>query len=149
MHSAPSVSYPVGRSRLLGLLLFAVWLGGVAAAGALASAPGALWRSALVAATAVLAGLAAGRWWWRSAQGQLQSDGLRWAWLPHTGAGAQPLGMLTVHLDVQRALLVRGEQPGAAPLWLWLEQGAAPGRWDDLRRAVYSPASPPAVGVLP
>ena len=40
MHSAPSVSYPVGRSRFLGALLLALWTGGAGVAGLWSRAPG-------------------------------------------------------------------------------------------------------------
>ena len=33
MHNAPSVSYPVGRSRFCGVLLAALWLAGAALVG--------------------------------------------------------------------------------------------------------------------
>jgi toxin CptA len=140
MHNAPSVFYPVGRSRLLGLLLLMVWLLGLAATLAFAFAPGAVWRVALVAGCTAAAGLVAARWWLRSPAGGLQSDGTQWLWQPQGGVAAVALEHLTVHLDLQHALLLRGQQ-GGAPLWLWAERGMAPLRWDDLRRAVYSPAS--------
>lgn len=139
MHNAPSVFYPVGRSRLLGLLMLAIWLLGLAATLAFAFAPGALWRVLLVAGCAAIAGLVAARWWQRSPAGVLQFDSQQWHWQAHSVATV-PLDHLAVHLDLQQALLLRGHRAGT-PLWLWLDKGMAPQRWDDLRRAVYSPAS--------
>ncbi|MES2422878.1 MAG: hypothetical protein V4562_00500 [Pseudomonadota bacterium] len=140
MHSAPSVFYPVGRSRLLGLLLLAVWLLGLATTLAFAFAPGAVWRVALVGVCAALAGQVATRWWLRSPAGELQFDGTQWIWQPQGSAPPLPLKQVAVHLDLQQALLLNCQQPGP-PLWLWLDKGMAAPRWDDLRRAVYSPAS--------
>lgn len=138
MHSAPSVSYPVGRSLFSGLLALALWL--VAAV---------LWMSWLmlsadwglrhgVAATALVAsGLCAIRAWRTAAVGELHWDGRAWRW-----SGVPLQGLPAVVFDFQQRMLVQWRRPGGEPsLWLWLERSGRPPRWDDLRRAVYSRAS--------
>ncbi|WP_298923661.1 hypothetical protein [uncultured Ramlibacter sp.] len=145
MHNAPSVTYPVGRSSLPGVLLAVLWLLGAAAAAAWAwqTAPSA-GAQLLVAAVLALAGACALRMWRRLPEGELAWDGRGWFW-PALAAEA---GVLAVSLDLQRALLLRwqgrGEGRGAAQ-WLWLDRAACPERWGDLRRAVYSRATPDAL----
>ncbi|HSV78048.1 MAG TPA: hypothetical protein VLK85_02440, partial [Ramlibacter sp.] len=141
MHGAPSVSYPVGRSRFAGLLLLACWL-----AGALAlllwswqsEATG--WRQALGLGSCVLVGLLAARSWLAARAGQLSWDGETWSW---SAATLPAGGTVEVSLDLQHVMLLRWHGGGAAQ-WLWPEKASQPGRWDDLRRAVYSRARPQA-----
>ncbi|MBI2770071.1 MAG: hypothetical protein HYX47_10640 [Burkholderiales bacterium] len=144
MHSAPSVTYPVGRSRFMGLLAAGLWLGGAVAAGwwwAQSDAAG--WRHGIALAVLAAAGAHAALAWWRSPQGDLAWDGSGWAW---DGAGAA--GSLHVALDLQRHMLVRWNGPGRSG-WLWLERARSPARWQDLRRAVYSRARPDALPGAP
>jgi toxin CptA len=122
MHNAPSVSYPVGRSRFCGVLLAALWLAGAALVGA---------------------------WCWQQAMrpGNLRWDGQVWLW--HAagladGAEAEPV-VLRAHLDFQRHLLISLRQSSGSVAWCWLESAQMPQRWADLRRAVYSPARSQAV----
>ena len=140
MHNAPSVSYPVGRARFSGLLAAGLWL--AAAASTLAwlheaDAPG--WRHGLAFAALVATGGWALVSWVRSPRGELHWDGAAWTGPFGTGASG-----LEVALDLQRVLLVRWRAPGDAH-WLWLERSRCPHRWLDLRRAVYSRATPPAL----
>jgi hypothetical protein len=141
MHNAPSVSYPVGRSRFAALLLGSLWLG--AAATTLLwvtqlDQPG--WR-APVAGVALLGAGAVAAWaWLRSAQGELAWDGEAWA--RTVGCAASP-GTLAVALDLQRAMLLHWREAGATH-WLWLDSASRADRWSDLRRAVYSRARPEA-----
>ncbi len=135
MHGAPSVSYPVGRSRFMGLMLSLAWLLGVVVTG-LWSLYAPSWRPAigwgLLAATGSFA-----LWrWWRGASGVLAWDGEAWQW---SGQADARSGTLEVTLDFQRFLLLRWRSDGQSQ-WLWLERVARPERWDDLRRAVYSRA---------
>jgi toxin CptA len=141
MHSAPSVSYPVGRSRWAGAMLLVAW-----ALGACATA---LWcvqvqpsggRALPVVALVVASGVAGGWSWARHPSGTLAWDGESWSWSGERAAG----GTLEVVLDLQRLLLVRWRGPSSGG-WLWLEKSALPARWDDLRRAVYSRARPQAL----
>ena len=135
MHNAPSVSYPVGRPRVAGLLAAALWLAGAVVTLLWlreAADPG--WRQGLAATMLAITGAWALRSWSRSPQGELRWDGTSWTW--PGGAGATGLD---VALDLQRILLVRRRESGAAH-WLWLERSRDPQRWLDLRRAVYSRA---------
>jgi toxin CptA len=137
MHSAPSVSFPVGRSPFQGAVLLLVWLLGCGATGLWwfhSASPG--WRPA---AAWLLLGAAGGfaAWnWRRTRSGVVRWDGQSWDWSgePHAKAGA-----VQVSLDLQRCLLLRWKS-GKASHWLWLERDAGVERWDDLRRAVYSRA---------
>jgi len=141
MHNAPSVSYPVGRSFFPALALAALWLLGAAATAAWAWQAGVSTAARLLAgAVLALAGLGALGFWRRMPEGELAWDGERWTW----PSGAAGEGVLAVGLDLQRALLLRW-QGGRAAQWLWLERSRAPQRWDDLRRAVYSRATPDAL----
>jgi len=144
MHSAPSVSYPVGRSRFAGGLLMCAWLLGAAACVAwrLTSPPSGL-RSSAAAATLVLAAGIAAWHWWRMPSGTLSWDQEQWSW-----RGAHmPAAALQVSLDLQHWMLLRWGSSRRSS-WLWLERASGPDQWSDLRRAVYSrarPEAPPAV----
>ena len=138
MHSAPSVSYPVGRCRFAGGLLLVAWLAGALALAAWSwQLPVGGWRQALGWAALMLAGVAAAVSWRRSATGLIAWDGAIWRWADGTGERS---GTLLVALDLQQRLLLhwRPEQGGAS--WLWLEKQREPQAWDALRRAVYSRA---------
>jgi toxin CptA len=142
MHGAPSVTYPVGRPFVPVLLAAALWL--VALAAMLAwtfSADAVDWRQGAMAALLAVTGGFASLSWLASPSGELQWDGAGWSApaLAVTGAGA-----LEVALDLQRLLLVRLHAPGVSH-WVWLERRRCPHRWLDLRRAVYSRATPQAL----
>ncbi len=139
MHNAPSVSYPVDRPRLAGLVAAALWLAGVATTLFWLVEAGPGWRQAVGGAALLLLGILASLSWWRSPRGELHWDGATW-----TGPAGVAIDQLEVALDVQRALLVRW-QAAASAGWLWLERNRCPQRWLDLRRAVYSRARPPAL----
>ena len=142
MHSAPSVSYPVGRSRFAAGLLLAAWLLGTAAVALWLNevrAPG--WQRGASVLLVLAAGLGAASSWWRTPAGALSWDGENWCW-PAAGQGGA--GAVTVGLDLQHWLLLRWTD-GSAPRWLWLERARHAERWDDLRRAVYSRARPQAL----
>lgn len=136
MHSAPAVSYPVGRSsmRTLFYLLPALLVAMVCGAWVWQSASAdvvrmpVLWLCGLVLALAARAAL-------RPPQGQLVWDGQSWRW--ETAAGALP-GAVHARLDGQRHLLLQFQPAQGRNVWLWLERGTAPLAWDDLRRAVYT-----------
>ena len=137
MHSAPSVSYPVGRPRFAGLVAAGLWAAGVAAALAwLHATDAAGWRQASAALGVVGTGAWMLRSWLRSPCGDLRWDGSGWTAPREPGAGT-----LDVALDLQQVLLVRWRAPPAAH-WLWLERRRSPQRWLELRRAVYSRARP-------
>ena len=147
MHSAPSVTYPVGRSRGATRILIATWALGAGCAGLscyLIDSAG--WRQLLLVLSVLLSGLAAGLGLRSDGAGELHFDGLGW-----TLKGAHPgravhSARAAVAFDLQSLLLVRLAEPGRASRWVWIEQRAMPERWRDLRRAVYSraPSASPA-----
>lgn len=147
MHSAPSVTYPVGRSRGAGRILIAAWALGACCAGVSCYLlDGAGWRQALLVLSVLFSGVAAGLALRADGAGELRFDGLGWSL-----AGADPgrgahAARATVALDLQSLLLLRLAEPGRGARWVWAEQRAMPERWRDLRRAVYSraPAAAPA-----
>lgn len=139
MHSAPAVSYPVGRSTMRTLMYVLPALLAALGCGAWA------WQSAspdivripvlllggLVLAQAVRAAL-------QPPQGQLIWDGQSWRW--DTVAGTE-LGSVHARLDGQQRLLLEFRPLQGRAIWLWLECGEAPLIWSDLRRAVYAVAT--------
>ena len=142
MHTAPSVSFPVGRSPCAGTLLLLIWLAAALAIGlwwAQLQTPG--WR--VGAATLSLAGVGVvAAWnWVQAPTGTLAWDGAVWRWASH---GQSEEGELEVSLDLQRWLLLRWSG-GHRVRWLWLESAGGAERWDDLRRAVYCRARPLAL----
>jgi len=137
MHNAPAVTYPVGRSSIQGVLGLVLWLAGAAATTAWAvTTPHALLAAAAACVCIAVAGLAAVSWW-RSPTGELHWSCDGW----QLDLQGQPLcGEPVVALDLQASLLLRWRASPGAGGWLWLDRASAPGRWDDLRRAVYSRA---------
>ncbi|MBS0454819.1 MAG: hypothetical protein JSS14_26270 [Proteobacteria bacterium] len=136
MHSAPSVSFPVGRSRMARRLAWGIWaLGAAALLAWCVQFAGAPWRTAILASALALAARGA---WAASRLGegvQLRWDGVHWSCTGTTrlgGAGA------SIHLDLQSLVLVRLNAPGRPAAWLWLERANCPERWLDLRRALYA-----------
>jgi hypothetical protein len=138
MHGAPSVSYPVGRSRFAAAF--------IVSASCLAAGGIATWaiqvqptfgRMLLAATVTTLATLLAIRSWLRSEQGVLSWDGDGWSWAV---AGAVESGTPAAVLDFQRVLLLRWKAETLTVRWLWAERDIRPSSWDDLRRAVYSRA---------
>lgn len=147
MHSAPSVSYPVGRSRVGHAILWVIWAAGACCACA--------WRYqndsdearwAMVLGAFLVASLALG---W--ALGPRAARVLRWDGAFWSLSGAKPLGMAeaTVALDLQGTLLLRLQEAGRATQWLWADRAAAPERWNAMRRAVYCRAPSPQDTGLP
>ena len=139
MHSAPSVSYPVGRCAFQRWLyaFFIVLTSAVLLAWALNQGLNTTWYMAV--ATAAL-GLLLG---WRALgqAGTLTWDGQVWCLHDLNQGHEDALGEVHVALDVQKALLLRWQPASdtlsAKPLWLWLGLQASDSRWQDLRRAVY------------
>ena len=139
MHSAPSVSYPVGRCA------FQVWLfvglnlftSAVLVAWALHQGLGFVWWAA-AAAFAIAAYLG-----WQALRyaATLTWDGQVWCLHDQNSGQVDALGEVQVTLDVQKALLLRwlpaSDTLQAKPQWLWLGSQSADNRWQDLRRAVY------------
>jgi len=141
MHSAPSVTYPVGRSRFAGFAMAGLWL--VAAAVVFAwwlqtQAPQGRTFVACLLVT-VSGGLAAVTWA-KSSVGSMAWDGDKWSL---SAVQAPSGGAVAVALDLQQWILLQW-QAEAGSRWLWVERRAKPERWDDMRRAVYSRARPQA-----
>lgn len=146
MQHAPSVTYPVGRSRFLARALIVLWLAGALVTFAWAASPGVLgWRLAGAAGLVLVSGHAAWRTWRDCTQGLLRWDGADWRF-GGTHSDDAPPGLVTVALDLQRYLLLAiRPQEGVGrqdrtPQWLWLERRHDPARWHALRCAVYSAA---------
>ena len=141
MHSAPSVTYPVGRSHLAAAFFWAFWLGAAGLVGLwTAQAGSAGWRQALAALVLGVAVIWAFIDRRTTAAGELSWDGQQWS---HTGAAGS--GTLVVALDLQSVLLVQWRDGRRGGAWLWLERSRLPERWNALRRAVYSRAIPDAL----
>lgn len=97
------------------------------------------WRTVLALVAVFLAGVAA----WIGAQrvpaGQLVWTGETWRWESGSYQTGNAEYELSVVADFQHRLMLRLQNQAQATLWLWVERQAAPERWLDLRRAVYSP----------
>jgi toxin CptA len=147
MQDAPSVTCPVGRSVLSGVLLAVLWLAAAAAALLWCAQPAvAGWRLALMWVAVTIAGLIALRSWWRASSGVLAWDGAGWTWSERARADAT--GQVELSLDLQHTILVHWHD-GGARRWLWLERRRCRERWNDVRRAVYSRAGPHAQPAQP
>jgi len=135
MRHAPSVSYPVGRSRFEAGLLLA--LGLVTACVLLAwqlqtPTPSMLW--ALPWLLLVMLGW---RHWRAAPQGVLRWQGGQWCF------DAVPIAAPQVRLDLQGVMLL--QISAHSPAWLWLSRRSVPAQWNALRRAVYARSSVPEV----
>ncbi|MHB8948911.1 MAG: hypothetical protein ACYC4S_07600 [Rhodoferax sp.] len=141
MHSAPAVSYPVGRSRLHAWLILGVGLGAsLTGAWWLRQIDAAGWRQWLFVGILLVACAIAAAAWRDSSRGTLRWDGQAWHW---NGVVAFAPAVLTVHLDGQFFLLLRLRSDTGKRLWLWPERRLDVTRWSALRRAVFSRAAAP------
>lgn len=139
MHSAPTVSYPVGRSRfqgwlivltgLMALVLGMFWREQADLAG---------WRQGLFLVSLLVASGIALKTWLQTPNGALRWDGQAWSW---TCGPAVIGGRVTVHLDLQFCMLLRMRTETGVQQWFWPERGVALPLWSALRCAVYSRAS--------
>ena len=150
MHNAPSVDFPVGRSRFEALAAGClVALGAVVTAAWAAQSPAGSLGPVVAAVLWLVATALAVRAWHKTPPGTLAWRNGRWQWLardqtPVTREAGDPPAMpahVVVTLDLQRHLLLRLHAPPTPVRWLWLSREMAPARWDDLRRAVYSRAT--------
>jgi len=136
MHSAPAVSYPVGRSRFQEWLILMTGLtGGVVGFYWHQQADLADWRQYLYGLNLLAACIVAIHVWRCTPQGQLRWDGQTWSW---TRGQVSVCGHVTIHLDLQFVLLLSLYTETGSKLWLWPERGADMARWHALRRAVFS-----------
>lgn len=136
MHNAPTVEYPLGRSPFENRLLYALW-SSVACVYALwffyaGAADWRPWLGLAFALAAVLLARSAGQ---ARTAGRLVWDGRSWNWI---SAGASTLGKVAMQLDLQRVMLLRFETDAGTGRWFWLDQSAAPARWQALRRAIHA-----------
>lgn len=141
MRHAPPVSYPVGR--------FSWWLGAHALlwiAGALTlvgwtcTNERTLQMAPALAALMVMLAWVNWRAWINLPTGLLSWHEGRWVWRAGD-AGAPPWeGALVRQWDMQGFMLIRLKSADGRSVWLCLRRKAAPERWHDLRRAVYSRA---------
>ena len=142
---APSVQYPLWRSRVLGALLLALLFtgAGVAVAWVSSGARDAVVSAAVALGLWLLAAAGAAHFWWGQPRGVLQFDGQAWTLGQTAKSFSGPLALSVppeVLLDLQVHLWVRIVPIGHSAQWLWLERSSQPERWMDLRRAVYSRA---------
>ena len=149
MHSAPSVSFPVGRSRMARRLLGFLWTLGAAAlcAWMLQFSVPFGWRTALLMAAVLFAGLAAWRASRLGAGAELRWDGQHWSC---SASASFHAATATIHLDLQSLMLVCLQEPGRRAAWLWLDRACLPARWLDLRRALHAaqPQRDPPEGLV-
>ena len=136
MHNAPTVNFPVGRSRfqgwLLGLIsLIAVLVGWLWCF----QADSVGWRQGLFFLTLLATLAGAIRVWRRTPTGSLHWDGQVWSW---SRVDDSVSGVLTVHFDLQFCLVLSLRQASGVRIWLWSERRADVTRWDGLRRAVFA-----------
>jgi len=139
MHSAPSVTYPVGRCALVTrvYLIFIM----------LTSAIGLLWtlyqpwHHAMAVAVLVLMGGAYLGWKQIRWHGLLRWQDEAWELRPSKANTLASHGEVRICLDLQHVLLLRFKPLHANVMteqWLWLERQAQANDWLDLRRAVYA-----------
>ena len=142
---APSVQYPLRRSRVLGALLLALLFtgAGVVAAWVSSGARDVVLSAAVALGLWLSAAAGAAHFWWSQPRGVLQFDGQAWTLGQTAKSFSGPLALSVppeVLLDLQAHLWVRIVPIGHSSQWLWLERSSQPERWMDLRRAVYSRA---------
>lgn len=151
MRSAPSVTYPVGRSVLfLRLLVVVGALGTVAAVWVITCGQG-LWA---LAGGVAWVGWVSGAMqaWFRQPQGRLawtvsaehpvdpahRAVAGSWSWFSAAYVGGVVLQRVERVHDLQTWMLLRLHNPDGARTWVWVERTSDPQRWDDLRRALWS-----------
>lgn len=141
MHNAPSVSFPVGRSRFQGQLIgWLVGLGVLTVFAWCAQAENLGWRHWFAASLCLTTATWSGWSWWRTPIGSVSWDGVVWRWT--TGARSVVV-VPEPALDLQVAILLRLPVTADTGVnWLWLERTSNSPRWMALRRAIYSRARP-------
>ena len=139
MHNAPTVDFPVGRSRFQGWLLIFTGLIAVLSGWLWCfQADSVGWRQGLFFLILLATLVEAARLWRNSPTGSLRWDGQVWNW---SSVDASVSGVLAVHLDLQFCLVLSLRQASGVRIWLWPERRADVTRWDALRRAVFAHAN--------
>ena len=132
MHQAPPVAYPLGSAQTLRRWVGAAW--------ALVLVIDVLWlfqaewqdgKLWLGLGLTTLAGACAYRFRPTRGNGLLQWDGSAWS---YRDGECETAGGVTVHLDLQSALLVHWTPGSGSGAWHWLSSAAEPSRWLALRR---------------
>lgn len=135
MHSAPSVSYPVGRSRFQAALLIVVALAMLAVSLFWWAAAPWDWRMSLMLVLLCLALLFAWQAWRYTQQGTLAWNGVSWRF---TGSQSSVVGAVSVPIDLQSTVLLKVTPQDGPQLWLWAERRRLEPLWIPLRLAVFS-----------
>jgi hypothetical protein len=144
MHSAPAVSYPVGRSRFHGLLVAMIAASSAVLLMMWVIRSDALQTRHLAAVVLWLASLGLAAWHWlRTPTGSLAWDGLGWIWTCQTESCAV---VPEVTLDTQGSLLLYLHTQDGNSLWAWPQRKTLPQRWLPFRRALFG--RPPPIGDL-
>lgn len=144
MHTAPAVSYPVGRSHLQVAAYLGVWLlGGCAGMAWSLQSERLAWGQGLYLLFWLVSGFVLMRDLRRTPRGVLRWDGQQWHW----AAGRQEyLGQAWMRLDLQSHCLVEFRPERGSTLWLWPQRSADAVNWHALRRALSAPlAQNPAI----
>lgn len=136
MHSAPAVSYPVGRSHFQRWLLVAIVLTEIVS-GVLWHEQSFVsgWRQWLFVVSFLIISVWAIQAWRATPTGHLRWDGQTWNW---ASGQVSTGGHLAIHLDLQFVLLLSLRLETGTRLWLWPERRNELQRWKALRRAVFS-----------
>ena len=136
MHSAPAVSYPMGRSRFHGLaILFFAVAGALVMLLWMGSSDRLQWPHA-VAALLWLLGISTALWrWYCMPAGLLIWDTQAWVW----SVDDQPRTVRPeVALDFQSWMLLRLHSSATwLDSWVWPAHQDAPLQWQALRRALF------------
>jgi hypothetical protein len=144
--SPPAVTFPLRRSAALATFLCAlVVLGACAIVGWVLFRASAGLLLSLAFLMCLLSALASLQLWLHQINGWVQCDGTQWFLQPsrHPDAIQILLHNPEVILDLQAHLWLRVTLfEDRRSTWLWLARSHDPDRWLDLRRAVYSRASP-------
>jgi hypothetical protein len=102
-----------------------------------------------LAVSSLFIGAGAAYWGWAHTQkGFLQWDGEDWWVEPPSGVAVSPPQLVTglrVQLDFQFFLLLRFDSAGGSSQWFWLDRWSDAPDWHALRRAVFSPKTPPEI----
>ena len=156
MDRAPSVVYPVGRTRALAWVLAVLAGSGAVLLFSVLFRPLAHVQRAPAAIVLIVSwlGAAAAMWqfWRRQRRRQLRWDGECWFVVAPTDAVEQGGGgaRVEVRWDAQRWMLLWFRPVGSSRgTWLWAQASVDPQRWHLLRCALYSPMTSATEGAVP